>query len=155
MHPHAAVIERFYSALQRRDAEAMNACYHDDIEFSDDVFGTLGGDDARGMWRMLCERGKDLRIEFRDIKADDRSGSAHWEAWYTFAASGRPVHNVIQARFEFADGLIRRHDDRFDFARWAGQALGLPGKLLGRTGFFRNALRRKVRATLEGYIRRD
>ncbi|MGH2729386.1 MAG: nuclear transport factor 2 family protein [Actinomycetota bacterium] len=152
-HPHEALIERFYSAFQRRDAEAMVACYHPDIEFSDDVFGRLKGAEARAMWRMLCARGKDLRVEYRDITANDNSGSAHWEATYTFSGSGRSVHNVIEARFEFSDGLISRHHDRFDFARWAGQALGLPGKLLGRTSFFRNAVRRKTRTALDEFLK--
>jgi ketosteroid isomerase-like protein len=152
-HPNGALIERFYAAFQARDADAMNACYHPDVSFSDAAFGPLTGDEARAMWRMLCERGKDLRVEFRDVQADDRSGSAHWEAWYTFSATGKPVHNVIEAHFEFADGLIRRHDDRFDFGRWAGQALGLPGKLLGRAPFFQKAFRRKARAQLARFAR--
>ena len=150
-HPNAAVIDRFYRALQDRDAAAMSACYHPQVEFRDDAFGPLAGDDARTMWRMLCERGEDLRVEFGDVRADDRVGSAHWEAWYTFAATGRPVHNVIDADFEFADGLIRRHTDHFDFGRWASQALGLPGKLLGRTPPFRKAFRRRARAMLDRF----
>lgn len=52
----------------------------------------------------------------------------------------RKVHNVIDARFEFRDGLIIRHVDTFNFHRWASRALGTPGKLFGGTGF----LRRKV-----------
>jgi ketosteroid isomerase-like protein len=152
-HPHQELIERFYSAFQRRDADVMTACYSPDVEFSDDVFGTLKGSEATAMWRMLCARGKDLRVEYSDVTADDNDGSAHWEAWYTFSASGRQVHNVIEARFEFADGLISRHADRFDFGKWAGQALGVPGKLLGRTSFFKNAVRRKTRAALDQYMK--
>ena len=150
-HPNAALIERFYGAFSRRDADGMAACYHPDVEFSDPAFGTLHGDDARKMWTMLCARGNDLKIEHRDVTATDRAGTAHWEAWYTFAATGRKVHNVIDARFEFADGLIKRHEDRFDFARWSSQALGLPGTLLGRFGFFRTAFRKKARAMLDRY----
>ena len=36
----SALITRFYQAFQRLDAEAMVACYSDDIVFSDPVFGT-------------------------------------------------------------------------------------------------------------------
>ena len=35
----------------------MADCYHPDVHFSDPVFPSLKGDEARGMWRMLCERG--------------------------------------------------------------------------------------------------
>jgi ketosteroid isomerase-like protein len=153
-HPNAALIERFYSSFTRRDAAGMNVCYHADAEFTDDAFGTLNASEVRTMWAMLCERATDLRVEYRDIKANDETGSAHWEAWYTFAATGRPVHNVLEARFEFEDGLIRRHIDSFSFGRWAGQALGLPGKLLGRTPFFKKAFRRRARALLDEYRRK-
>ncbi len=143
-----AVIEKFYEAFKARDAAAMNACYHPQVVFTDPAFGSLEGDDARAMWTMLCERGKDLAVEYRDVTADDTSGSAHWEARYTFSATGRAVHNIVDARFGFADGLIRTHVDDFDFGRWAGQALGLPGKLLGRTSFFRGMFQKKARAML-------
>ncbi len=143
MHPNAELITRFYEAFGQRDGETMAACYHPDASFSDPVFPSLDGEGAGDMWRMLTEGADDLRIEFSDVRADDDAGSAHWEAWYTFSATGRHVHNVIDARFEFRDGLIARHDDRFDFWRWSRQALGLPGVLLGWTPILRN----KVRST--------
>ena len=107
------------------------ACYAPTVTFSDPVFPDLVGDQARGMWRMLCARGKDLRIEFRDVRAGDHTGSAHWEAWYTFSSTSKPVHNVIDATFTFSDGLIVTHVDRFDLYRWSRQALGVTGVLLG------------------------
>lgn len=146
--PNAHLIGRFYEAFARRDAAAMNACYRDDVRFSDPAFGVLEGEDARAMWTLLCARGKDLRIELGDVRADDEGGSAHWEAWYTFAATGRKVHNIVEARFTVADGLIVRHDDAFDFGRWARQALGVPS-VVARTPFFRNAFQRKARAMLQ------
>src|ERR1700682_5724474 len=89
-HPNAALIERFYTAFARRDAPAMAACYTDDAHFSDPVFD-LTGAQVGAMWAMLCERGKDLRLEWRDVRADDITGSAHWEPRYTFSSTGRPV----------------------------------------------------------------
>ena len=142
-HPHAALIARFYEAFQRRDAAAMAACYHRDVHFTDEVFPDLRGPQAGAMWAMLCARGKDLRVEPSAITADDAQGRARWDAWYTFSGSGRPVHNIIQAEFGFRDGLIVRHVDRFDFQRWARQALGVSGLVLGGTRF----MRRKVQST--------
>lgn len=153
MHPHAQVIERFYSAFQRRDVDTLCACYHADVTFEDPAFGELRGDEARDMWRMLCGRSKDLAIEFTDIRGDDAGGSAHWEARYTFAATGRKVHNRIDATFRFRDGVIADHRDRFDFHRWAGQALGPVGKLLGGFGFFHRKFTSKARATLDEFRR--
>ncbi|MEO6068817.1 MAG: nuclear transport factor 2 family protein [Gemmatimonadota bacterium] len=152
-HPNAALIERFYTALNKRNAEGMVACYAKDVTFSDPVFPGLTGDRARGMWRMLCARGKDLRIEFRDIQADDRTGSAHWEAWYSFSATGRQVHNVIDATFAFREGRIATHIDRFDLYRWARQALGMKGVLLGWAPPVQNTIRRTAAKALDAFLR--
>jgi ketosteroid isomerase-like protein len=131
----------------------MAACYHPDVRFTDEVFIDLDGPHTAGMWRMLCERATDLKIETRDIEADDSTGSAHWEAWYTFTATGRPVHNKIDARFEFRDGKIVSHRDSFGFWRWASQALGAPGWLLGWTGFIRNRVRSQAARNLDKFLR--
>jgi ketosteroid isomerase-like protein len=144
-------IRRFYTAFQQRDAATMAACYAPDVQFSDPVFTDLRGAAAGTMWKMLCERGKDLKIEFRDVRADATGGSAHWEAWYTFSASGRKVHNIIDATFEFRDGKIVKHTDRFDLHRWAGLALGLPGKLLGWSPLLQNKIRAMAKKGLDDY----
>lgn len=131
MNPEAQLITNFYDAFGRRDAEAMVACYHEDIVFQDPAFGQLRGKDAGDMWRMLCKIGKDLQVTASDISAKDGRGRAHWDADYTFATK-RKVHNVVDAEFDFAEGLIIRHTDSFDFARWAGQAFGPPGAVISR-----------------------
>ena len=154
MHRNAELIEKFYRAFQRRDAATMTTCYHPQVQFSDPVFTDLQGPRAGAMWRMLTERGKDLKVEFRDVHADDTTGTAHWEAWYTFSGTGKKVHNVIDATFEFKDGLIVRHTDRFDLHRWAGQALGFMGKLLGGTSFLQNKVRGTAAKSLEDFIAR-
>ena len=154
MSTNEETIRRFYTAFQKRDAAAMAACYAPDVRFSDPVFTDLRGAAAGTMWKMLCERGKDLKIEFRDVRADATSGSAHWEAWYTFSASGRKVHNIIDATFEFRDGMIVKHTDRFDLHRWAGLALGLPGKLLGWSPLLQNKIRAMAQKGLDDYTAR-
>jgi ketosteroid isomerase-like protein len=153
MNANEATIRRFYEAFQKRDAATMAACYAPDVQFSDPVFPDLRGPQAGQMWKMLCERGKDLRLEFRDVRADDRAGSAHWEAWYTFSATGRPVHNVIDATFGFRDGRIARHDDRFDLYRWSRQALGPAGLLLGWSPLLQNKVRAMAAKGLADYQR--
>lgn len=154
MHPHAELIAQFYTAFAHRDGRGMAACYHPEVEFSDEVFPDLKGAPAGAMWRMLCERAQDLRIEFGDVSADDRAGRARWEAWYTFTATGRPVHNRIAARFEFRDGRIIRHRDTFGFWRWAAQALGPVGWLLGWSPLVKRRVRAQAAAGLAKYSTR-
>ena len=149
-HPNENLITRFYTAFQKGDAEAMAACYHPDIVFNDPVF-SLQGEHAGNMWRMLLGSGSgNLDISFRDVKADDQSGSAHWEAKYPFSKSGRSVHNIISAKFSFRDGLIVKHHDTFNFWRWTRMALGPMGMLMGWTSFVQN----KVRSQAAGQLQR-
>jgi hypothetical protein len=104
------------------------------------------------MWQMLCERAKDFSLEFRDVSADDTAGSAHWEARYTFSATGRRVHNRIDASFRFRDGQIIEHRDRFPMWAWTRMALGAPGWLLGWTPIVQGKVRRTARAGLDAYM---
>jgi ketosteroid isomerase-like protein len=127
------LIERFYAAFDRRDGDAMAACYAPDATFRDPVFGQLDAAQTGAMWRMLTSRATDLSVELVEHEADGDRGSARWIARYTFTQTGRPVVNDVRATFRFADGLIAEHADRFGFYRWARQALGRKGVLLGWT----------------------
>jgi SnoaL-like domain len=143
-----STIERFYAAFDRCDGDAMAACYAPGAHFSDPVFTDLDGDEPGAMWRMLTSQATDLRVELLEHTAD----SARWRAHYTFSQTGRPVVNDVRARFRFdADGLIADHRDEFSFHRWARQALGPPGLLLGWTPLLRNKVRRSAAASLERF----
>jgi ketosteroid isomerase-like protein len=154
MHPNEQLIQRFYESFARRDAEAMAACYHRDVEFSDPVFPDLKGDEARDMWRMLAGRAVDLEVRFEVRGADDRKGAAHWDADYTFSKTGRKVSNRIDAEFEFEDGLIRKHRDHFDLWRWSRMALGTPGLVLGWSPVIGNAVRKEAAKGLAAFRRK-
>jgi ketosteroid isomerase-like protein len=150
-HPNAALIESFYRALNEKDGAAMAACYGPGSTFEDPAFGKLDGEAAGAMWRMLTSRAGDLTVDVSEVEADDRMGSAHWIAHYTFTQTGRSVVNDIRASFEFKDGLIADHRDRFDWWRWARQALGPPGVLLGWNPLFHNAVRKKALESLKEF----
>jgi hypothetical protein len=106
------------------------------------------------MWNLLTDavraKGQDVwRLDLSQVT--DRS--AHWEPHYRFSATGRIVHNVIDAEFVFdAQGLIAEHRDRFDFWRWSRQALGPVGTLLGWTPMLRNKVRQQAGANLDAWI---
>jgi ketosteroid isomerase-like protein len=140
-HPNAELIQRFYTALGARDGAAMAACYAPEASFEDPAFGKLDADDTAAMWRMLTLRADDLTVDVSEITADDRTGFARWIAHYTFKQTGRPVVNDVRASFRFADGHIIEHHDHFDWWRWARQALGTVGLLLGWNPLFEKAAR--------------
>jgi ketosteroid isomerase-like protein len=153
--PNETMIERFYDAFAERDGAAMAACYAPEVRFSDPVFPDLRGPEAGAMWRMLTRRSTDLRLELLEHEADGERGSARWRAHYTFTQTGRPVVNDVRASFRFADGLIVEHRDDFGFHRWARQAFGPAGLILGWTPLLRTAVRRRARASLEEFLAQE
>ncbi len=151
MHPHEQCIRDFYAAFARRDAAGMARCYHPDIVFSDPVFRLLKGKEANAMWAMLTARATQFELTLIEADADSEGGHARWEAKYLYSATGRPVHNRVEAVFAFRDGLIVRHVDRFNLWRWASQALGPIGALLGWSWPLKALIRKKARRALGSY----
>lgn len=143
-HANAELVTRFYQAFQQQDAETMASCYADDVHFSDPVFTDLRGAAAGDMWRMLCSKAQDFSLSFDDVTADDHSGRARWVATYTFSQTGNTVVNHIEASFRFRDGQIIEHRDHFDLWKWARQALGAKGLLLGWAPFVQSAIRQQA-----------
>jgi ketosteroid isomerase-like protein len=150
MHPNEELITKFYTSFQNRDSPGMIDCYAAAVQFADPVFTDLKGDRAKAMWQMLCARGSDLKIVFSNVQANDDVGLAHWEATYTF--SGRKVHNVIDAAFQFKNGQIVQHQDSFDLWKWAGMALGPIGVVLGWTPFIQKRIRQAANDRLDKFI---
>ena len=152
--PNESLIERFYGAFDRATGRRWRPATRP-TRILDPVFTDLSGTEAGDMWRMLTGGATDLKVELHEHDADEerarRTGSRH----YTFAQTGRPVVNDIQASFRFRDGRIAEHHDEFDFYRWARQALGARGLLLGWTPIVRNAVRRRAAAGLEEFVAND
>ena len=152
MNAHADLITSFYQAFQARDHAGMIACYSPSIHFSDPVFTDLRGSEAMAMWHMLCERGTDLEVSFRDVEADEARGRARWEARYAFSKGSRPVHNVVDASFSFRDGLIVRHTDSFDLWKWTRMAIGPTGVALGWSAPFQSKVRETATSELRKFV---
>jgi SnoaL-like domain len=151
------LLEKFYTAFASLDAETMASCYHENAEFTDPAFSLHGKQETAAMWTMLCdaikEKGRDAwQFDFSGVIADDLHGKAHWEPRYRFSATGRMVHNIIDAEFMFKDGLIFTHKDTFDFWRWSKQALGAPGIVLGWTPFLKKKVRTQAAANLAAFM---
>ena len=151
MHPNQLLIQDFYEAFARKDYQKMAECYHPEATFSDPAF-QLRGPEIAAMWKMLITRGKDLELTFSKVEADAQRGSANWEARYTFSQTGHKVHNIIHAEFQFRGGRIWSHTDTFSFHRWARQALGLKGWLLGGTTFLRKKVQQSAMEGLQKFM---
>ena len=135
------VLTRFYDALSRRDGETMASLYSPDASFEDEIY-RLRGEDVGKMWRGLMSRAKTLTVSYTIAKAGAGDGTVEWTARYDYPGGG-PVVNVILSELELAGKIVRQRD-RFDFPRWAAQALGTKGKLLGRFEWFRRVVSREA-----------
>lgn len=150
-----SLINQFYSSFQQLDAKGMNACYSADIVFFDPAFGLLKGDEVRSMWAMLCANAKDFSLQFGNIQhLDAEYSTCDWTATYTFSKTGRKVINKIKANMRFADGKIIEHSDAFSLHKWASQALGFTGWLLGWNRFFQLKIQNGARKNLMRFMER-
>jgi len=153
MQTNADIITKFYTAFQKLDYQAMNSCYSDDIVFSDPAFGLLRGEEAKYMWEMLCTNAKDFLLTFSNIQLlDEEYATCNWVATYTFSKTGRKVVNNIKAFMKLKQGKIIEHSDAFKLSKWAAQALGFKGALLGWTGFMKRKIQQNARKNLVAFI---
>ena len=145
------LLDRFYSAFAARDGENMSTCYADDAHFTDAAFD-LNGKWIGAMWRMLCARAQDFSLEYEILEANAQGGKVRWTARYLFSQTGRKVVNHIEAQIKIKDGLIVEHIDRFSFWRWARQALGPAGLLLGWSRMLQMKVRAQALKNLKAWV---
>jgi hypothetical protein len=160
LNPYEQRIAGFYGAFRELDAKSMRAAYAPEARFRDPVFELHGREQIGAMWGMLCDavkaNGRDVwQLDVSGITADASRANARWEARYRFSATGRLVHNIIDASFTFdANGLILAHRDQFDFWRWSRQALGPIGTVLGWSPFLATKVRTQARKNLDAQLRK-
>lgn len=148
------LIQQFYTAFQQKDYKTMQELYADDAVFNDAIFSNLDTRQVRGMWQMLISGSKDMVVTFGNIKEEGNIVKGYWEAQYTFSATGNKVINKVNAEFELKDGKITKHTDAFDFYKWAKQAFGAGGFLLGWTSSFKNKVSQTAKKKLDDYLQK-
>ena len=152
---HDEIALSFYSFFQEKDGLGMTSLYHPDLEFEDPAFGPLNYNRTCAMWKMLTKGDSDLIIDYRLIGVKENIVNIEWIASYTFSKTGKPVKNIIQAEMTIRDGLIFRHQDRFNLHRWASQAFGIKGWLLGSTGYFKRQLQAQTNRSLDRFMAQE
>jgi ketosteroid isomerase-like protein len=155
MNDNEKIIHKFYVAFQNRDYQKMGECYAENARFSDEVFINLDALQTKAMWKMLCIKGKDLQLTFKNVSANETDGSCEWNAKYTFSMTGKKVENHIKANFKFANGQIIAHKDSFNFYKWSSQAIGIIGVLFGWTPMLKNKVRKTALKNLEDFIENE
>lgn len=150
----AEVVNKFYTAFSQLDYESMNACYANNILFSDPVFGVLEGEEVKKMWEMLCKSAKDFSLTYSNIEELDAEYiTCNWSATYTFSGTGRKLTNNAKAYMRIIDGKITEHSDAFRLSTWIANAFGLKGQLLGWTGFMKRKVQNSAKEKLLAYMK--
>ncbi|KAG8751620.1 hypothetical protein FRC14_007723 [Serendipita sp. 396] len=171
------LVEKYLAAYKAYDLAAMDACTDPEFTFSDPAFPSLNckyeprsswpighpnfvsvAKQAKGMFSMFVnnrEKNK-MELEYKDIKKgiNDLTYTATYTVRYIF--TGRPVTNVIQSTFTISptSNLLLSQVDAFPFYTWAKQALGLPGLLLGWTGYLQSQVQHNAGQSLEKYMKK-
>ena len=155
----AQTLERFFAALAERDIDAMAQCYAYGAHFEDPVFELQGHREIMGMWSLLFERRSPLTdtwtLDFHSLHTLHNRGSARWEPTFLYRPTGRVVHNIVSSQFSFdEDGLITLQRDNFDFWRWARQAYGFVGLMMGWTPLLWDQARAQADTSLQEMLAR-
>jgi len=152
MNNNEELIQTFYNAFSRLDYTTMQNCYAADPIFNDPVFGILQGEEVKAMWEMLCKNAKDFTLQPEKIEVEGEYGTCNWTAKYTFSKTGRRVVNKVKAHMRIENNKITEHTDEFDIYKWSRQALGLPGILLGWSGYLKNKIRHDAKGKLKKFM---
>src|SRR5690606_2493024 len=157
------VIGVYFDAFQKLDWKTMQACYAEEAIFLDPVAGALYGEEVRAMWQMLLSGNRDIKITIKHrefdgeevVNSEGKPGyycKVQWEAEYVFPATGRKVVNKVTSNIRVEYNKIAEQFDRFGFHRWASQAFGIKGTLLGWTPAFRKNVATAFRSRLKNFI---
>jgi limonene-1,2-epoxide hydrolase len=154
MNNNEELIQNFYNAFARLDYTTMQNCYAENPVFNDPVFGILQGDEVKAMWEMLCKSATDFNLHADKITIDGEYGTCNWVSTYTFSKTGKQVINEVKAHMRIENEKITEHTDEFDIYKWSRQALGLPGILLGWSGYLKNKIRHDAKKKLYQFMNR-
>ncbi len=118
-----AAVTRFYDAFVRHDFDAMEKIYAPGAKFQDEIFQYSDRAGTMKMWRGLLSKAEDMKTKYEILGSEGDTVRVRWTADYKFGS--RPVHNEIEGTLKVRDGKIVEHRDRFDWDKWAKQALPL------------------------------
>lgn len=148
-------IELFFRAFQKKDYKTIQHSYGKVATFSDPIFEKLKGDEIHAMWQMLLSSSNDLEISFEITQSSINRVSAIWTANYTFPATNRKVKNIIKSDFFIENQKIVSHIEKFSFYKWARQAFGLKGSILGWTHYFHKEVQNKAKKNLLRFMKKN
>jgi hypothetical protein len=121
----ADVANKFYTAFQSQDLQAMQQLYAPQATFHDPIYDLSGRDAVAGMWKGVLGAGKDVKLNYQVLSSNDSSVQVKWTADYKLG--GRPIHNESVTTMQVKNGQIVSQSDDWSWSKWAKQAFPLGG----------------------------
>jgi steroid delta-isomerase-like uncharacterized protein len=117
-----SIVREFESAFNRRDVDALIACFTPDGSYVDGFFGPHAGHASlRAMFERMFHEGTDYRWTMETIVDTPTRAAAEWTFSYVVSeaiprSAGRPVRFTGMSLFELRDGRIAAYRESFDLA---------------------------------------
>jgi ketosteroid isomerase-like protein len=116
-----AVANQFYTAFCAHDPATLAKLYAPDVQYQDTIFTFTDRAGVMGMWGVL-DAPSSGKFSYQILSVEGDVVTVHWDAYYAFPLTGRPVHNSVMAELTVKDGLIVQHHDSYPWGAWAAQA---------------------------------
>lgn len=145
----AHLVARFFDAFGRGDAQQMAACYHPMVSYSNPVLPDLRGPMPGAMWSLALSRAPSLRLQWQVAFSDARKAQVTWCAQWRQGRRDLRL-DAVSTLSIWGDGIARQVDE-FRFSQWAGQTLGLRGRLLAWLPAFRRVVQRRTLAAVQAH----
>lgn len=147
------IVTSFYDCFAKGEAKGMLNFYAEEVIFCDPAFGKLSGNRPHEMWRMLLGRfDEHTTINFEVVETEANKAQVKWTAKYHFGKKRRPVTNRVTSTLILKNEKIVEYYDNFDIWKWAYQAIGIGGLLLGWSKFFQLKIQQNTNKMLDKYI---
>lgn len=139
------VTDRLFSALRRRDAADVAACYDKDAVFSSPFIGDVRGAEVEALWRAIFAATRDSTLSYTIVDLGLTTARVEGMATFSLVTSGRSVTSRFDSALYIRDQRVVCHDDTFDAWAWACMAFGPTGLILGWSKAWRRRMAQDVR----------
>lgn len=140
--------ERLFSALQRREPEAIAACYEANAIFRAPILGDVLAHNLGPLWRAVFSSTRENALAYTIVDVGLISARVEGVASYVLVFSDRAVTTKFVATLRIRDLRIVYHEDNFDPWLWAQMAYGTRGLALGWSKAWQRRMRGQIRADL-------
>jgi len=142
------VITGLYNAYKERNPELMASFYTEDASFKDEIFGEVTGQEIPKVWEVVHSTTSNFYLYFHIVNVNKNLATVNSQLSYTFKHTGRKIDISITSIFRFENGKIRHQVDEYSLWKWASQAFGVSGFLLGWNPKFKNKIRQSAQNTI-------